>query len=439
MRQMAKHKKRNPDPGPVPQDAIDYIEAKDLKPGFSYLDVWGEEHQTAFTVAKIMRYDVLRDVQTSIITALKEGTTYRDWVKTVAPMLDSAGWSAYNTNKPRPARLNVIYDTNMRQARAVGQWQRIQRTKDLRPYIRYSLGPSQRHRPEHVSWAGTTLPVDDPFWESHTPILGYLCFLPGTKISGEIVGASKSLYLGGAVEIELEGGTQLRVTDNHPIATKRGWVKASEIEAGDQCLRNSNISELDTSSVESMFNALSDKSCYRVVKHSPEDFHGEAAKFIGGSMLTGTYTQDWVEEQGLSKDSPRIEVSEILETIKNGCFEEVAAVSRAPYWGYVYDLESKSGWLYADSIVSKNCKCFLTQESERQADRHGGVTERPVDTYEDFKNPRTGKIERVPKGVDPGFLRNPGADRSKILQRIEKQAQAQQQTGQKEMNDKIKG
>ncbi|MDR0638331.1 MAG: hypothetical protein LBG27_05420 [Spirochaetaceae bacterium] len=36
----------------IPKIALDYIKSKSLKTGFSYLDVWHEEHAKAFTVAK---------------------------------------------------------------------------------------------------------------------------------------------------------------------------------------------------------------------------------------------------------------------------------------------------------------------------------------------------------------------------------------------------
>ncbi len=68
-----------------------------------------------------------------------------------------------------PRRLKTIYVTNARVARAVGQWERIQRTKDSRPWLIYELGPSERHRPEHEAWAGKVLKVDDPAWGTMFP------------------------------------------------------------------------------------------------------------------------------------------------------------------------------------------------------------------------------------------------------------------------------
>jgi hypothetical protein len=55
-------KKKQP-PGPVPKEAIKFLEGKGLKPAFSYLEVWKEEHETAFTVAKIMENDILSEAK----------------------------------------------------------------------------------------------------------------------------------------------------------------------------------------------------------------------------------------------------------------------------------------------------------------------------------------------------------------------------------------
>jgi hypothetical protein len=60
-------------------------------------------------------------------------------------------------------------------ARAAGEWERTQRTKAFLPFLRYTLSSSERLRPEHRSWVGTILPVDDPWWHTHYPPNGWGC------------------------------------------------------------------------------------------------------------------------------------------------------------------------------------------------------------------------------------------------------------------------
>ena len=45
-----------------------------------------------------------------------------------------------------PGRLQTIFSANMRSARAAGQWDRIQRTKDALPYLLYVRTTSKEPR-----------------------------------------------------------------------------------------------------------------------------------------------------------------------------------------------------------------------------------------------------------------------------------------------------
>lgn len=163
------------DAGPVPQSAIDFLKSKGVKAGFSYKDVWQQEHSLAFTVAKMMEVDLLAHVRDSIAQAVQDGTPFDEWAKNIKPTFEQSGWIAHVGTDEVPSRLQKIYDTNTRMARANGQADRIQRTKDVLPYLKYELGPSEEHRTEHAAWAGTILPVDDAWWGTHTPPLGYGC------------------------------------------------------------------------------------------------------------------------------------------------------------------------------------------------------------------------------------------------------------------------
>ena len=174
-------------PGPPPKEAIKYFQSKGWKAGFDYQDVWEQEHAFAFTAAKAMTADVLETLRGAVEQALAEGRTFRDFSKDLKPELEKLGWwgqsqmpdpqtgELKDVQLGSPRRLQVIYQTNLRTARSAGKWERIQRTKKLLPYLRYSLGPSEVHRPEHVAWEGLELPVDDAWWDSHMPPNGWGC------------------------------------------------------------------------------------------------------------------------------------------------------------------------------------------------------------------------------------------------------------------------
>lgn len=182
--------------GTPPKEAIRYFRAKGVKPGFSYRDVWRVEHAYAWTVAKAMTMDVLGSIRVEVDSALAIGRTFASFKKDLTPTLQKLGWWGEKemidpvTGEPKmvqlgsPHRLKTIYDTNMRTARAAGQWGRIQRTKRSHPYLVYGLGPSRVHRPEHVAWAGTILPADDPWWDTHFTPNGWGCKCFTRQVSG---------------------------------------------------------------------------------------------------------------------------------------------------------------------------------------------------------------------------------------------------------------
>lgn len=174
-------------PGPVPKEALDYVTAKGWKVGFDYRDVWKAEHAANFTVAKAMELDILKDIREAVEEAIRDGRTFREFAKDLEPILVKKGWwgrkemedpetgEVMEAQLGNPRRLRTIYRANLRTARAAGQWERAQRTKSLRPYLLYELGPSARHRKEHQAWHGLILPMDDPFWETHYPPNGWGC------------------------------------------------------------------------------------------------------------------------------------------------------------------------------------------------------------------------------------------------------------------------
>lgn len=185
-------------PGPVSKEAIAWFKAKKLKPSFSYLETWKEEHARAFVVAKVLEVDVLDAVQKILTESLENGETFAQFKAKALPELSKTGFWLDHAKQVRgvPARLLTIYETNMRVSRATGQWQRIQRTKRALPYLEYALGPAARHRDEHVAWAGTILPVDDPWWDEHMTPNGWGCRCHVIQLTRRIVdrrgGPSKS-------------------------------------------------------------------------------------------------------------------------------------------------------------------------------------------------------------------------------------------------------
>jgi hypothetical protein len=173
-------------PSIIPQEALAYLKNKNLKAGFSYKDVWNEEHATAFTVAKAMQLDVLSDLHTAVVDAMEKGQSFESFKKNIRPLLQQKGWwgrkdmedpqtgHTVNAQLGSDRRLKTIYRVNMRSAYQKGQYDRTM-ASDLHPYLMYRIGPSVQHREDHKSWDGLILPKDDPWWDSHFPPNGWGC------------------------------------------------------------------------------------------------------------------------------------------------------------------------------------------------------------------------------------------------------------------------
>ena len=187
-----------------PADVLDYFRAKKLSPAFSWLDVWGQEHAHAFTVAKAVDVDVLAAFRGTIDDAIARGLGYESWVKELEPKLASLGWWGPRTVEDEktgarklvdfssPRRLQNIFWSNMRAARAAGRWERAQATKDVLPYFLYVETTAEDPRQEHLEWVGTVLPIDHPWWDTHFPPNGWGC-----QCSVRQVGRVEAERLGG--------------------------------------------------------------------------------------------------------------------------------------------------------------------------------------------------------------------------------------------------
>ncbi|WP_051182944.1 phage minor head protein [Desulfocurvibacter africanus] len=233
-------------PGVPPKEALEYFDRKKSKPSFSYLDVWREEHATNFVVAKAMELDVRTSIREEVRRVMAEGRTFAQFQKDLKPRLMELGWWGRKemtdplTGETRevqlgsPRRLRTIYQTNLRTARAAGQWERIERTKASLPYLLYQLGPSREHRPEHMAWHGLLLPVDDPFWGSHMPPNGWGCkcrVRQVTKAEAERL-KQDGVQIPGAQELDPETGLptgrlvkrRMPVRTDSPRITRREWI-----------------------------------------------------------------------------------------------------------------------------------------------------------------------------------------------------------------------
>jgi len=170
-----------------PAKALEFFRAKGLAASFDWRDILHEEHDHAFTVAKMMDLDLLAETQRAMERAEAEGWTLKRFSAELRPKLEDAGWwgkramvdAATGEEKlvqlGSPRRLQIIYDTNLRTSYSAGHWARIEQNAKRRPYVMYSAVMDARTRPQHAAWNGKVLAWDDPWWNTHTPPNGWNC------------------------------------------------------------------------------------------------------------------------------------------------------------------------------------------------------------------------------------------------------------------------
>lgn len=169
-----------------PEKAIEYFRQKGYAISWSWLDVWQEAQAKAFTVAGVMKMDVLQDIRQAVDKALANGQTYSDFEKALIPTLQRRGWWGRDAQVDTrtgevkgkgltPWRLKTIYQTNLQTAYMAGRYKAFMENVEARPYWQYTAVMDRRTRPTHAAMNGLVFRADDPFWESFYPPNGYNC------------------------------------------------------------------------------------------------------------------------------------------------------------------------------------------------------------------------------------------------------------------------
>lgn len=171
--------------GLPPADAIAYFESKGYTLGFNWHDVEARTHATAFTVAGVLKQDVLQDIRSALSDALGNGGTLDAFRRQLVPTLTNKGWlgrglvadedGVLEGKQLTPSRLRTIFETNMQAAYGAGRYQQQMANAAARPFWE-RIGIMDTHiRPAHARLNGFTARYDDPVWQFTYPPDGYHC------------------------------------------------------------------------------------------------------------------------------------------------------------------------------------------------------------------------------------------------------------------------
>jgi len=189
-----------------PEQAIKYLKAKGFKFSWDWHELWQDAHTRSFTVAKVMRDDILTDIREVVRKSLDEGLTLQQFKKELEPTLKTKGWWGIISGTPEevraellkrnlikdvslipegdepvtiqlgsPWRLKTIYRTNIQTSYMAGRYKEQVDNADNRPYWQYVAVMDNRTRPSHAELNGLVFRFDDPFWDSFYPPNGWGC------------------------------------------------------------------------------------------------------------------------------------------------------------------------------------------------------------------------------------------------------------------------
>lgn len=171
------------------KEAVDYFKQKINIPTKRWNSLKGAMHTRAFTIAGAMRADILLDFRNAVDKAISNGDSlqeFRDnFYKIASKWRESDPSFDEKMKKPKYGawRSKVIYQTNMLTAAAAAQERQARELPDVFTHAKYVCMMLPGSREEHKQWNGTVLPVNDPWWDKHSPPNGFGCLCEKEFIS----------------------------------------------------------------------------------------------------------------------------------------------------------------------------------------------------------------------------------------------------------------
>lgn len=133
-----------------------------------------EAKQYGFTVGGTMQADVIQQVFDALHASIKDGTPFADFKRQISSTLLDA-WQGSVANPP--ARLNVIFRTNIIAAQSAGRHRQMSHpiVKELRPVWRMNVIEDNRVSKYCSPLDGLLVRADNPWWQHSFPPRHYQC------------------------------------------------------------------------------------------------------------------------------------------------------------------------------------------------------------------------------------------------------------------------
>lgn len=252
---------------------------------------------------ELAKAQIAGSMQKSAPDSIETKESFGSFTIRMAANLVNAAKNAYESVKNKiPSIANV--QTQGPAEEAVIEWVDDNKDADSTVINVWSTMLDERVRHAHQEAEGQERRVDQPFdvmgeqlrFPGDTSLgasLGNVinCFIGETKVSGDILAATRHSYTGDVVEITTASGNKLTGTPNHPILTSEGWVALGSLNKGSHVVSSRASGDVEVSitattshaldvnrvepSIEQVFDALNRRSIAVGVESLAVNFHGD--------------------------------------------------------------------------------------------------------------------------------------------------------------------
>lgn len=193
--------------------AADYLRARGVEPAADFYARLEHLRQEAWTLAKISDVEQIEQVKQSLVKALEEGKSFREWQQALTPEMLALPKHYQET----------VFRTAVLSSYNGAKWTHFRAHAERRPILRYIAINDRRTRPAHHALHGLMMPVGDARWANLAPPNGFNCRCSMMSLSERQAKAFG--YTGAPEEIptwEDEHGVQ------HTAAPDNGWAHSPE-------------------------------------------------------------------------------------------------------------------------------------------------------------------------------------------------------------------
>lgn len=177
-----------------PEQIVQWYKSKGNNFSWDWKEVYQDAHAHSFTVAKVMRLDILQELRDEVDKIFEKGITYEQFRKDLEPLLKRLGWwgkikasevpgfdptSGINPDKivqlGSPSRLKTIFATNANVGYSAGRYKMMIQNVEQRPYWLYNQLERKHKRKIHSYYANKVFMWNDPIWNFIFPPNGFFC------------------------------------------------------------------------------------------------------------------------------------------------------------------------------------------------------------------------------------------------------------------------